>query len=575
MLSQAQSRQRLCFTENAALLSRLSEAPAASHANPWPTTLSDQDHDRVLSREREADLTATLAYLSGISDNPSHVVATCVEELSGGRGIRVVVAVNKECPSSGNDILARIKSGLERIFSCLASINNVDSGSEDLVLDAVADMCRHRIFSRLRSRRPDANHMKTGRAYFGSLIQNVINGVNAHSRSYRSQGEIESFLNDAGELLRWMASLEACQDEEVVYQIKRVLRAAHRLNRTTNIAGLFSQFTASQLDPSMASGFISRIAKLARYQECSQYLCRTAQELNLLQNVQVTIVSLDSNLFSRNISSADVSLDSCLSRCQNGAPTVFRAEMIKGRLGTDDSAFVSKVRTLLCESRVHAEIQIVCQYEVHPVARKPRVICSSKDACYLCNLFIKLHGTFHIPKSHGNFYSGWRLLPLPALDHIQGQLNKHLEAQIRDLLPAAMRDPRQRLPHPKNPNESTVFKFSAPLSSLPSSPTRQTPPQTSQTSPPPLPPQALPTPSSPPTTPNPPRPRPTPLPPPRHHHLPFQAPPPHHSRADHDPPRAGAVAGRRAGRARARAVGDTPPRRGVLRRAPKGVCHAG
>lgn len=124
MLSERQSRQSLSFTENIALLRQLSEAPSASHANPWPTTLSDQDEERVLSREREADLTGTLAYLCGISDNPSHVVATCVEELSGGRGLRVVVAVNKESPSSGNDILARIKGGLEKIFSRLASITN-------------------------------------------------------------------------------------------------------------------------------------------------------------------------------------------------------------------------------------------------------------------------------------------------------------------------------------------------------------------------------------------------------------------------------------------------------------------
>jgi len=127
MLSERQSRQSLSFTENVALLRQLSEAPSTSHANPWPTTLSDQDEERVLSRECEADLTGTLAYLCGISDNPSHVVATCVEELSGGRGLRVVVAVNKESPSSGNDILARIKGGLEKIFSRLASITNGSS----------------------------------------------------------------------------------------------------------------------------------------------------------------------------------------------------------------------------------------------------------------------------------------------------------------------------------------------------------------------------------------------------------------------------------------------------------------
>ncbi len=121
MLSERQSRQILSFTENVALLSQLSKAPSTSHVNPWPTTLSGQHPDRVLSRERETDLAATLAYICGISDDPSHVVATCVEELSGGRGLRVVVAVNKEHAISGDDILVRIKSGLEKIFSCLTN----------------------------------------------------------------------------------------------------------------------------------------------------------------------------------------------------------------------------------------------------------------------------------------------------------------------------------------------------------------------------------------------------------------------------------------------------------------------
>jgi hypothetical protein len=38
---------------------------------------------------------------------------------------------------------------------------------------------------------------------------------------------------------------------------------------------------------------------------------------------------------------------------------------------------------------VHAEIQLLFYHEKHPPKIPPRIICSSKKACFLCNLFIK------------------------------------------------------------------------------------------------------------------------------------------------------------------------------------------
>ena len=39
--------------------------------------------------------------------------------------------------------------------------------------------------------------------------------------------------------------------------------------------------------------------------------------------------------------------------------------------------------------KIHAEIQILFFYELHLDRPRPRVICSSKSACYLCNLFFQ------------------------------------------------------------------------------------------------------------------------------------------------------------------------------------------
>ena len=59
--------------------------------------------------------------------------------------------------------------------------------------------------------------------------------------------------------------------------------------------------------------------------------------------------------------------------------------------------------------KVHAEIQLLLFYEQQPYMSHPRTISSSKSACYLCDLFIQLHGEFHTPRTHGRLYEKWTL----------------------------------------------------------------------------------------------------------------------------------------------------------------------
>lgn len=58
---------------------------------------------------------------------------------------------------------------------------------------------------------------------------------------------------------------------------------------------------------------------------------------------------------------------------------------------------------------VHAEIQLLIHYERNSCNLPPRIICSSKQACFFCNLFFKIHGRFVIPSTYGRFYKKWAL----------------------------------------------------------------------------------------------------------------------------------------------------------------------
>ncbi|KAL2016531.1 hypothetical protein VTK56DRAFT_3425 [Thermocarpiscus australiensis] len=466
MPSNAHCRESLSLAENVALLSLLRRAPDPPQTNQRTLLAVNQDSGRVLSFEREASLTNTLAFLSGISDDPSHVVATCVEELPSGKGIRAIVAINKLGPESGDQVLMRIKIGLEKIFDRLSRANNEpDAVLEDRILEAIVNMCKHRIFSRIRSQRRDAKYVKRRKPFFGSVIQQVLDGVRKHgsNESKRSRPEFERFVNGAGVLLDHLAELEACHEEDLDSRVKALLRAAHQLNQTTDFERLFSGVAPKDLNPATKTGFVTRLSKIARYRECSLYLFHAAKEYGVFQDTEVTTVSLDRQLFSRDLNTADdCTLTSCLTRCRS-------SKKMSNKLMSNNSTFTSTVRRVLSESRVHAEIQIVSYYELHPVATRPRAICSSKDACYLCNMFIRLHGTFHIPRTHGNLYTGWRLLPIPSLYPVQIQLNKSLEAHIREIIRTSQTSCIPRLMRSPNDNESTVFPFSASLPRLASS----------------------------------------------------------------------------------------------------------
>ncbi|KAK8171300.1 hypothetical protein BKA80DRAFT_260031 [Phyllosticta citrichinensis] len=112
--------------------------------------------------------------------------------------------------------------------------------------------------------------------------------------------------------------------------------------------------------------------------------------------------------------------------------------------------------------KVHAEIQLLLYYEQRPeIENPPRVVCSSKYACYLCDLFIKTHKGLHTPGSHGRCYSNWRLpmpeeLDLPEsskLRYLQClvDFNQALELQIQRLL---QQSPAKKM---GNPAESIIY----------------------------------------------------------------------------------------------------------------------
>lgn len=209
----------------------------------------------------------------------------------------------------------------------------------------------------------------------------------------------------------------------------------------------------------------SCLSKVARYRQSAFFLGRMAKKISILTHVTVDHVRLEQAAFQRpSQTSGPSSLGTVLTAIPHRRG-VLNLNALPSWAAKSQHQFTTSVRKVLRESKIHAEVQIVVHYEVAGTqVVLPRVIASSKDACYLCHAFISLHGQYSVPASHGKLYTGWRL---PSTQHLQA-----LECKMHDFLEQGIQRNVRRFAGVMNkppmtlPNESTLFPLSVSSSTL-------------------------------------------------------------------------------------------------------------
>jgi hypothetical protein len=118
--------------------------------------------------------------------------------------------------------------------------------------------------------------------------------------------------------------------------------------------------------------------------------------------------------------------------------------------------------------KVHAEIQLLFFYELDAKRIRPRTICSSKSACYLCDLFFRLHGQYYVARTHGRLYHRWTLpnwhILLPEMrrrdfDVLLRNFSQILKVKVKVALD---RGPVRA----NHPNESTLLRSLSPITQV-------------------------------------------------------------------------------------------------------------
>jgi hypothetical protein len=339
------------------------------------------------------------------------------------------------------------------------------------VFDAVVSMCTKRILLRLRLARS-----KRG-AQNRSIQQGLRSAVQCLSELRMATSDpryrlLSSFIQEAKLVIKladdWV-------NHQTLVRLTELVDSIYRLRLAVDPEALFGGLTSRDMDPSSRKSLINIINKVARYREIGRYLYRLSKRKSLHHPIKFTAIGLPAEVYARPTEiSATSTLEHVLARHQQS----FRnkditriCHLIDSKNHSANSQFANQVVKSLTKSKIHAEIQVIYYLELNPSSLPPRIIASSKDACFLCNAFIQMHGKMYTARTHGRLYPGWRLPFAPTLVGLEQRFNvlleSHVNAGLRTLLS------RNRKTVYPNPNESTLLTLPLSASTLRSVPVAQ------------------------------------------------------------------------------------------------------
>ncbi|KAI0845841.1 hypothetical protein F5Y00DRAFT_272648 [Daldinia vernicosa] len=457
---------KIC-AETIAALHFLHPIPSEPFSNPV-TSIQCRKDDYTLSFEKERSLCSTLAFLAYAKDDNNNIPAVCLEEGTGAAYLNVLLAINKFGHDGGNQALERLKAEFESIFSLLAHADGTTLAVENDVFRAIVSMCSARILYRLsliRShKRRQKRSIKEGlQVTLEYLKQNVI-------RKHEPSSPLYSFIDRAKDVLRLIDSWDKHQTQP---ELEELVDGIRHLRQVKSFYAFINSIPDRDMESDSKARLINTISKVARYREAARSLYRAAKKIPLVRNMHLVIIQLPQKVFDKDLGS------DYTSNLGDSLPVIGKLkkkkylEQVCDLLNTTkeqaNNRFIEQTRKTLQEARIHAEIQLLyyCEFYMSPNAHMPRVVCSSKDACWLCNEFILTYEKIHTPKCHGKIYPGWRLPAScgPECHDLATRYNIRLQGHVRNGLETLFA--RREKTVYTGPNESTLLTLPWSSSTLP------------------------------------------------------------------------------------------------------------
>ncbi|KAF2722039.1 hypothetical protein K431DRAFT_312004 [Polychaeton citri CBS 116435] len=447
------------LTENISLLKILDPKLSEIRRNALEDTIQDTNvrFNQQISPSCERATAEAFAVFLATSEDPNRVGAVCVEVVPSELPQMVVrVAVN-DLKTAGR------VNDLQIIASAIAEC--AISGHDPF--DALVQVLQHRLLARFRSKHAPSS-LRSSRASPVSRL----NSLCLLSCRLDPEGNAVKHLKLlASSLNHTFASLERLDVSQARgakgRELLKVMLNTVESLMDIDIGHLFTKIPVhvDNWDEPARNNFLLKLRKLAQYRRAAVYLTRKARTTPMYQNIKVRDVSHPAFRESARPSTIQSKMGGVLSRSlTTGNPrerVIFRERLERylGKSAQEVQADIAKDARL--PKKVHAEMQLLVYYEMQPsTVRRPRFICSSKHACYLCNLFVKKHGSHCVPSTHGTVYSKWKLpdpndlgLEDQCASRLRTCLN-HLNDDIEAAIIGCLKAKRAKS---SGPSESIIF----------------------------------------------------------------------------------------------------------------------
>ncbi|KAJ5667168.1 hypothetical protein N7507_003032 [Penicillium longicatenatum] len=446
------------------LLHKIPEPPSQKRTSQ----LTSSNQNYILPFSKERDLVEILSFLSKNRDGSDYIPAVCVEQDRTGNHLKVLLAVNKGTWDDGDDILQSIKGKFEGVFDALHKANysrhGISAEIKAEVLKSIVIMCSSRILCRLRL----APSKRYGtRSSIKELLQRAIEGVRLISpHKFRNSTLVVSsthFISVSKEVIRlvnnWL-------NHHVESRLAEILGAIRSLNEVPSLSDLLHLIPTGKSgivqDSCFASSLINIISKVARYHEAAEVLYRIAKKYPVVRNMKPQLAILPPEAYDRLNDPSYLpefhKIPQLLGLINGHRYDVTQISryMKFPKNSSCSKEFSEETQRTMKESKIHSEIQLIAYCESKSTPELfPRVIASSKDACFLCNAFIATHGKMHTSRTHGRLYPGWRLPNLLHMRGLQKEFNQWLLNQTRKTIDARVAGHGEI--HPQPPFESTLL----------------------------------------------------------------------------------------------------------------------
>ncbi|KAF2498442.1 hypothetical protein BU16DRAFT_558502 [Lophium mytilinum] len=454
------------LAENVVLLQRLNPEPGKAGTNSPPDLPSGR---RTLSMRHEQAILESLSFLLASSDKPDRILALCIEEKRNPPGMILSYAVNID----GQEVLRVGINGITKILE--AESYEHDERNGIALRDQIVSHSQSRLLRRLDSKHQLASQRKlTPKVSVAILLrralESIISSHRALPRDHEALWPLARSLENHHLRLEKLPTKKA-RSQEGLSLLKGILETSATIC-TYHTHGLKSVLdlipSKAPWDASTKANLTRKIEKLGHYHSATDYLLSAASRFSIFHSIEVQYVPLrPADLRNGSINSNTPGL---LSRYLHGQATAIDDAAVK-RLRQRNLIDLTAVRDQVqnqvrkTQFRVHAEMKLLLYYERQQSKDciPPRVIVSSKSACFLCDLYFKLHGGFYMPKTHGTLYEKWTLPDMDQLellpprkrenlDSVLVKLNTDIERRIFESIEAG---PLAR----EHPNESMIFSF--------------------------------------------------------------------------------------------------------------------